>query len=101
MTKSLESLYQQIGETIASVIGEEWSSAWVSIEIAEGVTSFEGGYLSSKEKQKKSFRVNRDLATLLRDLHTSTREAGQAEWNKAVFELFPDGKFRLSYEYPK
>ena len=97
--KSLEEIYQQIGQSIVDDLPDDWAEAWVTAQISTGVTKIAGRYRSKQHDVEKSFRVSRKIIDLFLDLHTQTLRAGQPHWQEAVFFLKPDGEFNIDYGY--
>lgn len=95
----IETLYQQIGQSINAKIPETWVSARLVVEFKPGVISIQGYYLPIQAENEKVFLVGPQLTKLFDELRTQLLLAGQPEWNKASFELKLNGTFEIKFDY--
>lgn len=99
MNDQIESLYHKIGQSIINSLPDQWMLAWVDAEISPEVNFINGGYLVSQDAKPASFKVNEDAIFAFEDLQNLMANPPKPIWKKAHFELSPDGKFDLKFEY--
>lgn len=99
MDSQIEGLYQKIGQSISNSLTEQWVLAWIDMEIKADVEFFKGRYLVSQSADPKSFKVPQDTINAFEKLQKLMINPSKPNWKKAHFELYPDGKFDLKFEY--
>jgi hypothetical protein len=95
----IENLYRQIGQAIVERISDEWVYACLTVEFRPGVIIPEGRYLTKQDELERDFRVGPELTSMFDDLRSELVKAGQPEWCRAIFKLWPNGIFELNFEY--
>ncbi len=93
---TVSEIYHQIGQRIIDSIEEQWDEAKLLIEYVGGVKT----YLEYKNNDQMknvilidSFKNMRDI----KELNNITSENEKNRWNKAIFTLFPTGKFNMEF----
>jgi len=100
MEKTIEALYQSIGEVIPKSIDEAWNKAWVTFEILEeGVNVMECEYETAPDKAKRAFMGGFALYDLFLELRQAMEEDDSGSWRKAMLVLSISGKFDMDFEY--
>jgi len=97
--RTVSEIYNFIGDCLTSQITESWIKSELKIEITEGMVGYNGGFVNSQEEYK-SFSVRdfpRELRKEIKNLHKTTTEGGNNRWNRAIFRLYPDGKFDMEF----
>jgi hypothetical protein len=100
MPKNIEVIYQEIGTYIVQSIAADWSTAWVSVEIAdENVVTLKGRYRKDGDAQDKGFRADHRVAHLFLQLRRLLKKDDADAWTGAKFTLERDGGFELEFTY--
>lgn len=99
MSEPLESLYQQIGHTVSSLIDANWEEIKINVEVKPGVIQLKCSYLLKDSEKVISFTPNRMLVDHFEDLHERMAVELQDDWKIADFTLTFDGKFEIQFGY--
>ncbi len=97
---TIDEIYSNIGQSILNAIADEnWTKARLNIEVVgDGVVGYSGEYeVGSDIKDISVRKISRDIRSWIRELHAITTEGGNNRWNRAVFNLPPDGKFDIDF----
>ena len=88
-------IYEKIGNYINSNIGNvQWREARLLIDIVESSVGFEGFF---NENERYSTPANFALAKSILELHKITTKGDHNRWNRAIFKLWPEGKFDMEF----
>ena len=99
MNAEMEKLYQLIGQSIVNAIPETWETAQVRIDLDPGVVTAHGIYVSDKDFETRSFKVNYAMVKHFKVLHAIMAETPKGDWKHAKFVINKEGHFDLSFEY--
>ena len=99
MSLPLDSIYQQIGNSVAGTLEAEWLKVEVLAEISPEVLSFEGYYYFGEPLERRKFLVSRDTVKLFKQLHARMSESPKGNWKRAKFEMQQDGTFDIKFAY--
>ena len=99
MNPEMEMLYKQIGQSIVDSIPGTSETAQLIIELAPGVVTAKGSYVTDKESEPHSFKVNYSTVKQFKKLHTLMAETPKGDWQTAKFIINKAGHFDLSFEY--
>mgnify|MGYP001767189406 CR=1 FL=1 len=99
MTEPLEALYPRIGQSVADLIDANWEEANIRVSIKPGVIQLKSSYTITDTKEVVSFAPNRSLVRLFRELHERMVTELEDNWQTALFNLKPDGKFEIQFGY--
>lgn len=97
---TVEQIYQQITDFITSSVPQEWSTAWIEIELSEDYASAIGRYYKPSETKLYGFRVGEDVVEVFAVLREKIENPRHALWQRARFTLQPDGQFNILFTYP-
>ena len=96
----IEEIYNYIGASIVNSITEEWKEAKLNIEAyLNEYTELKGEYIDSNSSKKwidvhtLPFELDKKIYNLMEIMGESNK------WNKAVFTLFPSGKFDMEFKW--
>lgn len=96
---SVSDIYNVLAQNISNSIVEDWINAKLNIEASNDWAKTYGKY-ESITGDIKDINVDRfdDLLNFdIMELHEITTEGGNNRWNRAVFELWSDGKFDMEF----
>jgi hypothetical protein len=96
--EGIETFYQQIADSIVEAIPEPWSVATVEAIFYPDSIDFEAEY-TRESGGIASFATTLAGDRAFRDLRRKFKEAGQAVWGQARFDLRADGKFNMTFGY--
>ena len=96
MPGSSENLYPKIGQAISEAIPEQWSSAWVTVDIQPDVISLQRCFAPIDGRPPRSIVLSHQLVDLFNQLHAAL---AHENWKSARFDLNYSGKFSLQFEY--
>ena len=99
MIEGIEPLYQQIAEAIQEAIPEEWSSAKMEVIFYPQSSIYLGEYTRKADGVARDFATTTNAERAFRKIRRRFREAGKPLWCQATFELKPEGKFNMKWEY--
>jgi len=96
---TIDKIYESIAQEINKVINDNWEKAVLNIEFeGDGVVGYNGDYETNAEKKDLDvFEISHDISNWIRKLHQITTEGGNNKWNRAIFTLFPTGKFDIEF----
>ncbi|MBN1008240.1 immunity protein YezG family protein [Amphritea pacifica] len=97
MSVTVDEIYLNIAQGIASAIEGDWEEAYIFSEILEDAANFKGEYTTGSDK--KYFEVADEAFDNFEELHRITTEGNNNKWNRAKFTLTPDGKFHIDFEW--
>ncbi len=99
MTKNLSEIYHFIGNVLSSNTEGDWKETLLNIEVLEGYCSYEASYVTTDNvtKDMDVFEFPDNFGDNLMAIHKVTTEGGTNRWNRAVFKLWPDGKFDMEF----
>jgi len=97
--RDLEPYYQYFADFIVDAISEPWQKAWFAVEMEEDYESYQGLYVADGGSEEKSFVLDDDMQSKVREFWEEFRKGGGDVWYSFTFTLFPDGKFELDFEY--
>jgi hypothetical protein len=98
MIEGIETVYQQIADSIVEAIQEPWTTAKVeAIFFADSIT-FESEY-TRKRGGVASFATLLRGDRAFRELRKKFKEAGQPVRGQACFVLHDNGKFNMTWGY--
>ena len=98
MIEGIETLYQQIADSIVDAIQEPWSVVTMEAIFYTDSIDFDAEY-TRETGQVASFGINLATSRVFRALRKQFKEAGQPVWGQARFELRADGKFNMTFGY--
>jgi hypothetical protein len=95
---TVNEIYERIAQNLHNAIDSpNWEKAVLNIEF-EGVVGYNGDYEDKAEKKSISVRqISREIRHWIRELQEITTEGGNNKWNRAIFTLFPTGKFDMEF----
>ncbi len=99
MSQSLEQIYQSIAKHIIQSIDDQWTSAWITVEVAEENVFSLNGYYCSPNSETNSFRIHPVIPHLFMEIRKKIKKECSNAWNHARFELQSDGNFNLHFDY--
>ena len=99
MNQEIESIYQIIGQSIVNSVPRNWTRAWIDAEITDSMDILQGTYIADGDSVAESFEVQDDAIFAFERLQLLMKNPPKPNWKKAHFELAPDGKFDLQFEY--
>lgn len=92
---TVDEIYAKLAQSILGNIGTDtWDKAQLHLEVIGTSVDFKG-YLNAGERFNAPGGFL--LAKAVLELHAITTEGGRNRWNRAVFTLFPDGKFDMQF----
>jgi hypothetical protein len=97
---TVDEIYSSIAQSIFNSIEDEnWTKAMLNIEIVgDGVVGYSGEYeISGGIKDISVRKISRDIRSWVKELHRITTEGETNKWNRAAFNLTPDGKFNIDF----
>ena len=100
MANSVEDIYQQIAGYIVESIDDDWSVAWVCVEIEEddnGLTY--DRYRTADTDGDLSFKAGHEVYELFDALRRMLKRPSEKPWRFAKFTPEPSGKFHIDFEY--
>lgn len=97
MSITVDEIYLNIGQCIASAIEGEWVEAYIFAEVLEDAANFKGEYTVHGER--KYFEVADEAFEDFEKLHKITTEGSNNQWNRAKFTLYSTGKFNIDFEW--
>ena len=104
-SSSVEELYARIGNAISQAIDGAWAEAWYAFEQEEEDASTSYGRYIRARPFEKAQNIELDLETgvyvseAFETLRKRLRTEGEAPWTRAVFTLYPTGRFDLAFDY--
>jgi hypothetical protein len=99
MIEGIETFYQQIAESMADAIPEDWSSAKFEALFYPNSSTYEAEYTRKVDGVARGFQPTDNGGRAFRQLRKKFKEAGKPLWGKACFELHSDGKFNMKWGY--
>lgn len=100
ISKPIETIYEDIASFIVRSILEDWSTAWITVDVTdENVYVVEGWYQISGDMEQHSFQVHCSIAMLFSDLRKRIKRDDTNAWHQARLKLERDGGFRLEFTY--
>jgi hypothetical protein len=99
VNEQMENLYYIIGQSIVNALSVEWSLAWIDAEIKIGISIVQGKYIMQGDTMPKSFAIDEDTIDTFEELQSLMKQQTDKKWRKAHFEMVPEGKFDLKFEY--
>ena len=99
MSNELESLYQQIADSITAQIPKEWRKVKIIIEFKPGVISSQGSYNMPDDAADKDFVVLGNINRLFSKLRDLTQKDANNKAARMIFTIQPQGKFNLEIAY--
>jgi hypothetical protein len=92
---TVDEIYNKIGQAIVdSIEVKNWDKAQLHLEVVGTSVDFKG-YLNENERFNAPGGFL--LAKAVLNLHEITAEGGGNKWNRAVFTLWPEGKFDMEF----
>ena len=98
MIPGIEAIYQRLASLAVSLMSEPWSSLKIEAVYYSASTNCFGEY-TLPDGKIRSFPVAHGILKPFDELRALFKEAGQPVWGQACFELFPDGKFHVTWGY--
>jgi uncharacterized protein (TIGR01741 family) len=113
-TKKMETLYQQIANTLNNMIPEEWEKLFLYSEIREGFSQVYFYYYPENSEKpiysldivdlfeidsKRFKKLKQDLYEGLEELWLEFKEQDQEQWTNMTFTLDNTGEMNLEYGY--
>ena len=97
--KNVSEIYNFIGQTILESISENWKHASVQVEVLDGYCSYSGDFetIHGVMYDLDVLEFPENFGDELELLHSITTEGGHNRWNRAIFKLWPDGKFDMEF----
>ncbi len=99
MIEGIETVYQQIADSIDESIHEPWSVAWMEGVFFTEHTSYSAEYQPQAGGPPKSFASGRNGRRAFERLRELFKNAGKPLWCRARFELHSNGKFNMNWNY--
>ncbi|CAM3822548.1 hypothetical protein [Parendozoicomonas haliclonae] len=103
MTKNIENIYQTLGQNLYDCLPEIWDKASIlfcvyDIDVRNTIgVSFENGNTSNNTRM--SIPASSECISCFKQLYvTMQKDDSDIPWNKAYFELLPDGEFDLQFK---
>jgi hypothetical protein len=96
---TVDKIYESIAQEINNSINDNWETAVLNIEFeGEGVVGYNGDYkIDAEKKDIDVFEISFEISDWITELHEITTEGGNNKWNRAIFTLFPTGKFDMEF----
>ena len=101
MSRTIDEIYQKIAQDIVNAIDNEWKTAVMSVELLKDAANYKCRYLNSLNDKEEAFDPDPFSLDDFEELHEIMNAEGQHDWNRAVFTLYPDGKFNIDFKYDK
>jgi hypothetical protein len=95
----ISEIYNLLGTFILETIPDpDWQLAYVNIKLLPKNIGMSGRYadISGIEKSLKT-KFGDEVANALFELHKVTTEGNKNRWNRAIFKIWPDGKFNMEF----
>lgn len=99
MIDGLDSLYQQLAQSIHVAIKDDWISAQVDAIFYDESSSYFGEYVRKSDSALLSFATDFDGGSAIRQIRRKFSEAGKPLWGQFCFQLNPDGVFNVKFGY--
>ncbi|PIW59623.1 MAG: hypothetical protein COW15_16925 [Shewanella sp. CG12_big_fil_rev_8_21_14_0_65_47_15] len=108
MFKNIDSIYNYVGQEMFSSLPGKWDKAYLNVNMdkIDRAISIDSKYISEGveyffDLDRKSGIVNfSDCDEAFYDLyHIMQKNEQDVPWNKARFELTPDGDFSIDFKY--
>ena len=98
--KTVNEIYDFLGQSIIENAPQDWTEALLSIEILPDFSSYNGIYVTPQGNYDMSvFDFPVETGDYLRDLHKITTKEGRNKWNNAKFEVMPDKNFNMEFTW--
>ncbi|MET3214172.1 UNVERIFIED_ORG: hypothetical protein ABIC48_001916 [Burkholderia territorii] len=94
-----DDIYPQLGQLIFDAIPDEFSIAWVRIEMVDDVSSCGMFYKKSNGRFQYLNVELDDVEGKFSELHELFKKAGREPWTGATFRLSGDGEFSIDLNY--
>lgn len=99
---TIDNIYSGIADNTMSAIDRNWDKAELTVKrAAKDAINFKGGITLNNEFSSFKFKLF-DRRQLVKDFHRLydiMTEQDSNHWNKAIFILFPSGKFNLTFNW--
>src|SRR5215208_3561139 len=95
----METLYQEIAESMAERIFEPWVTAWMDAIFFPGSMFYSAEYAAPEGGKHKSFATDIVAERAFEQIRESFKRAGKPLWGRARFELHANGKFKMDFAY--
>ena len=92
------SIYQDIASLIVDAINEDWSYAVIYIQFHGDAARFKARYETPK-LSLESFDLHHTTLDLLEELDSGINPDNSKPWNRAKFNLEPDGEFEMKFAW--
>src|SRR5262249_44676857 len=99
MIQGIEPLFQQIADSIAEAILEDWTTATMEAIFYSGSSTYFGEYRRTSDGKPRDFPTTAQGERAFRDLRKKFKEAAKRLWGQARFEFHADGKFNIKWVY--
>lgn len=98
---NVSEIYTQLGQFVVDIIPEDnWTEAFLNIKLVPKNIGMTGKYKSQEGKEVSlRTRFSEELGNSLFELHRITTEGGHNRWNRALFKLWPGGKFDMEFTW--
>jgi hypothetical protein len=97
---TVDEIYSSIAQSIFNSIEDgNWTKAMLHNEIVgDGIVGYSGEYEINGDIEDISvLKISRDIRSWVRELHRITTQGETSKWNRAAFNLTPDGKFDIDF----
>lgn len=99
MIDGIEEFYRRIAESMVGEIPEDWLSAKYEATFYPGSSMYEAEYVGKKEGKARNLSPAEDGEEAFHELRKLFKAAGKPLWGRAVFTIFPSGKFDMKFGY--
>lgn len=99
MIEGIEAFYERLAQAVHDSLPEEWSAALYEATFFPDGSVYEAEYTRKLDGKARGFLPSSGGARTFRQLRKAFEDAGKPLWGKARFELWPDGTFKLHFDY--
>ena len=98
MEVDVNDLYKVIAESIQNSAKEEWNEAVLRLMVTNKVVEYNLNFFESNGGKKSARFVRPDnMSEIILDFHKAMTEGSSNHWNRAIFKLWPGGKFDMEF----
>ncbi len=103
MNRTVDELYTNISKMIMTALESPWSEAVLEVELHSLALKISGGYMQADSSEPFAFKFLKEYKKVLMsdliELHLKTDLDEKSRWNTMVFNLFPDGRYKVDFRW--
>lgn len=99
MIEGIETLFQQIADSMIDAIPDSWSEARFEAIFYPDSSTYEAEYVRRSDGRARSFQPTSSGSRAFRQIRALFQQAGKPVWGQACFELRVDGTFGMTWGY--